>query len=61
MLKLKSSISWNITPSDPVEFNRRFVGANERPFDFYQTTRCYIPEDIIVYNHRYEDLISNID
>jgi hypothetical protein len=56
----KSSVSWNVTPSSPVKSNRRFVGATETPVDFHRTRRRYIPEDVIVYNYRYEDLKTNI-
>jgi hypothetical protein len=34
--------------------------SSETSVDFQWTTRCYIPEDRTLHNHRYENLISYI-
>jgi hypothetical protein len=47
---MKMTVFWNVEPCSQVEFYRGFRGAlclhNQNPSaNFYQTTRCNIPED----------------
>jgi hypothetical protein len=51
--RVKSNILWDIMPHGPLKVNRHFGGSLKH------TTQCYIPEDINLHNHCFENFKSS--
>jgi hypothetical protein len=68
---LKISVFWFVAPCSLVEVYQRFRGpcclhhqgdsTSETLVNFYQTTRCYNPEDSNLHTHRRENLKSYLN
>jgi hypothetical protein len=65
---MKIAVFWVVAPCSLVEVYQRFRGpcclhhqGDESLVNFYQTTRCYNPEDGNLYTHRRENLKSYLN